>query len=721
MTLSKALTAILVISLAFLYACQTQQQLTIEPEPTEAKPTDIYIYPEVDAGLFDNGKMWTFEHPPLDYFSEEYGLDVDENWMTHARLGTIRLPNCTASFVSPNGLLLTNHHCTRDEVTTVTREGENLTDDGFYAINLSDERQIEDYYVDQLIDMVDVTDVVYNAIDGIDDLQERLEVIDSVISGLQQEIADTYDEPVVVEIIALYNGAMYTAYVFRRFEDIRLVMVPELEVGYFGGDPDNFTYPRYTLDMTFLRVYENNQPYQPEYWFNWSTAGVTENEPVFVVGNPGSTSRLKTLVQLEYIRDAEHPAFLQTLIEVNDAFLAYESVNPEQARLMDLRNLIFLLQNAIKAYSGGLETLEDDFFMGRRQSAEIRFLDDLAERPELMDEFGSLYDELLELAYQKREVMHHYIAMFGINPGTILSSGIMQRAMMYGRANAARAEGDNQRADYYDMLVGYTVEWPEELEHHLTATRIMRLLDYLHDDYYRQLRELMNGMDAHEYAGFLLSESALNSTESAMNLVQSDLPDRDDPAVRLGMLLGPEFERVMGRINELEEREQDLERQLGRARYEVYGTAIPPDATFSLRLQDGRVLGYDYNGTRAPVNTTFYGMFNRHFSHGGIEPWGIPDRWFAAADGALDLSTPLNFVSTNDIIGGNSGSPILNSRLEVVGLIFDGNIESLSGDFIYTDETARAISVDARGMLEALRIVYSATRLVDELLEYQSR
>lgn len=708
----------LFLVLGLLVSCSTVQQA---PQPLPETPITEKeappAYPYVEPGEFDNGKMWTFEFPPIDYFRDEYGLEIDSGWMDKARLATVRLPNCTASFVSPTGLVLTNHHCTRDEVLAVTLEGENLTDDGFYALTIEEERQIDGYYLDQLIEIIDVTDAIYAAIEGIDDLEERLYVMEDAKAGAQERITEMFDFPVTVEIIALYNGALYSAYVFKRFDDVRLVMAPELNVGYFGGDPDNFTYPRYSLDMAFLRVYVDGAPYQPEHWFNWSHEGVRESDPVFVVGNPGSTSRLKTVAQLEYIRDVDHPVFLQSLREVNHIFTEFLKSNPEEAAELGLRNYNFQIENAAKAYTGGLKALQDDNIMGRRLTAENRFRDKIRDNPELAGVYGSVHDEIFELNQSKREVSGSYKALFAMGPGSILSSGIMQRAILVGRAHDARIAGNTDAADYYEMLIGFTGEWPMGMERMYVTYRINRMLEYFDEPWKSDLRDMMGGRDAEGYAAYLIGNTILTGVEETLESIANGGLDHNDPAVLFGLTFAKEYERAMATVYQLGEVEEELERQVGLARYAVYGTTSPPDATFSLRLQDGRVVGYDYNGTVAPPYTTFYGKFDRHFSHNREFPWSIDTRWFEALENGLDLSVPLNFVSTNDIIGGNSGSPILNAKLELVGLVFDGNIESLSGDFIYTDETARSISVDARGMFEALRSVYRAERIVNELTQ----
>ncbi len=702
-------------------AASETTQVVNEPAADVRVELSDHIYPVVEPGRFDNGKMWTFEHAPADYFQQEYNLTLTDEWLTQARMGSVRLPNCTGSFVSNSGLILTNHHCTREEVTAVTQNGENLTEEGFYAFNLSDERRIPDYYIDQMIAIEDVTDAVYAAIEGVEGRAGINEAIENAKQQIVDRIESGYDDPAVfTDVVALYNGALYSAYTFRRYDDIRLVMVPELEIGYFGGDPDNFTYPRYTLDMAFLRAYDNGQPLNSEYFFPWSESGSSEDDAVFVVGNPGSTSRLHTVAQLEYTRDVSHPAFLTLLDEVVSSFISYEADNPVSAAQLDLRNYIFQIQNAVKAYTGGLETLEDNQFMGRRFQSELAFINELSQIDELNQQYGSLLSEIEDVVNQKSELFEPYYALLGMNAGTILSSGTLQRAMLVGNISNHLNNGDEDAAGFYLNMISRTIEWPRELDRMMMEKSFGRVEGVISEtdggaENPMAFSRVSGGLSPAELAILISEESALTTIEGTIQLIQNGV-DSSDPAVKFGMLYGPVAEYAMGYIAELEAAEDDLNRRLGRARYEVYGTSMPPDATFSIRLQDGRVAGYNYNGTIAPAYTTFYGLLDRHFSHGEIHPWALPYQWRNLPD-AFDKSAPLNLVTTNDIIGGNSGSPLLSRNLDLIGLIFDGNIESLSGDFIYTDETARAISVDSRGMLEALRHVYQAERIVQELLE----
>ncbi len=706
-----------------LQSCASTEPVAPVEQAYEAAQyeTETRDYPDVPAGRFDDGKMWTFEYPPLDYFMEEYGLDATEEWLEKARMATVRLPNCSGSFVSSTGLVLTNHHCAREQITQVSEGDEELLDNGFYAPTLSDERVVEGFYVDQLLAIRDVTDEVYAALEGVESASRRAQIISQVTQQIEFRLIEEFETEgveILPDVVALYNGGLYSAYVFRRYTDVRLVMAPELEIGYYGGDPDNFTYPRYNLDMTFFRVYENDEPFEPEFYFDWSLEGASEGDPVFVVGNPGSTSRLFTVDQLEYERDIQLPSTLDLFHETEAIFSSFVESHPDDAAELDLRNLAFAIGNAIKAYTGGLQTLQDPYIMGRRLNGENSFRAALAEDTELYAEFGSVHDEIADLVAERYEWEFEAKAFAGVRPGSILSSGTLQRSMMIGQYAAAMEYGEEQFAQRSLGVIPQTVDFHPVLEREMLISRLDAIYYYLGDDEDLGLSAFFGDHSAEELADRILGESQLASVENAADLVAQIMEDgvlpEDDPAVQLGLLLGERYMSFFSASQIYTQEEEDLNRKLGRARYEVYGTTVPPDATFSLRLADGRMLGYDYNGTIAPAFTTFYGLYDRHYSHNQEFPWSLPERW-KNPPAEMNLGTPLNLVSTNDIIGGNSGSPLLSINLKLVGLIFDGNIESLAGDYIYTDEAARAVSVDARGMLESLIYIYEADRIVEEL------
>jgi hypothetical protein len=675
-------------------------------------------YPYVESGRFDNGKMWTFEYPPVDYFMEAYNLEVTGEWLEKARLATVRLPNCTGSFISGAGLIMTNHHCGREQVSQVSAPGEDLLDNGFYAVNLSDERAVEGFYVDQLVDVRDITDDIrLFTTEAVSDDETAMSMdvaVHMIETQIREELGDE-DESLEIQIVGLYNGGRYSAYTYRRYTDVRLVMAPELQLGYYGGDPDNFTFPRYNLDMTFFRAYdEEGKPLESEYFFNWSNEGASEGDPVFVVGNPGSTSRLMTVSQLEYRRDVAEPAILEYLESRIRVLGTFAELNPEAALEMDTRNTIFGLQNALKAYTGMYRGLLDDRVMGRRLHAQNKFRDELANDPELNALYGGLIDDMDNVQEALRMSADGYFTFFGLSPGNPYTSSILQRAF-YGTIFAENLKNGvpaEALQGLRDQLMRIRNK-PDELELLYLEAGLQSIARHLGDE--PAIAAYLSGKpDSEELAAQIMSETGLNNPETFGGMLDADFADRDDAVMELARAVMPVFNRYQQNQRAMRMESSELAEQLGTARFEVYGTSVPPDATFSLRLADGVVRGYDYNGTTAPYFSTFYGLYDRYHSHNREFPWDLPARWLDVPAG-FDLSTPLNIVSTNDIIGGNSGSPLLNADLEVVGLIFDGNIESLPGDYIYTDETARSVSVDVRGMRESLRYIYRADRILREI------
>jgi hypothetical protein len=672
----------------------------------------------VQAGRFDNGKMWTFEYPPTDYLRETYGITADDAWFERARLGALRIPGCSASFVSAQGLVMTNHHCARESISQVSGEGENLLDDGFIAATMADERRIEDYYADQLIEIVDVTDEVNAAVDGAGaDPAARSAAREEASEAVRTRLLDARggeDAGYEVEVISLYNGGRTSAYVFRRYPDVRLVMAPELQIGFFGGDPDNFTYPRYNLDMSFYRVYgDDGNPLRPEHYFPFNADGVQDGDVVFVIGNPGSTSRIQTVAELEFRRDVSDKAVLEFIESRMEALSEYIEMDPERAEELDLRNQYFGLSNSQKAYNGQIQGLHDPYIIARRQAQERDFAAAVGADPQLAERYGSLIGDMAAIQNQKRPFAPEYGALLAATSAE-LGSATLVRALYAFQYVAGRTQGAPE-----EMLEGVRTELlavpqlPTELDEILVRARL--------EDFERSfgsdspvVQGILQGRTAEGLAAVVVNNSALADSVGTAEAVENGTLSMSDPAIAIIQGVLPRMGAFQGALSQVAPREEEIAADLGRARFAVYGTDVPPDATFSLRIADGVVSGYDYNGTKAPVFTTFWGMYDRHHSHSGDSDWDLPERWKTGmAD--LDLSTPVNFVSTADIIGGNSGSPVLNADLEVVGLVFDGNIESLPGDYIYLEDSARTVSVDARGILEALGSIYGAQRLVDEL------
>ena len=705
------------VRLALFFAAALPM-FVVTPQPASAQMGGVDL-DTIQAGRFDYGKMWTFEYPPADYFSETYGFDANAEWFERARLSVLRIPGCSASFVSPHGLVATNHHCVRGRVAGLSGEGEDLLSDGFVARTLADERRIPGYYADQLIQVQDISDRVFAASDAAPEENRdaaRSQVVTEIQAQLKAEYASGGDS-IWVQVIGLYNGGRYSAYVFRRFTDVRLVVAAEVELGFFGGDPDNFTYPRYDLDFSFLRVYEDDRPYQPTHYFGWG-AGVEPGDAVFIIGNPGQTNRLKTIAQLEYQRDVSVPVNVHFLGTRLGVLADYRKADPEGARELGIRNWMFGLSNSLKANTGRLEALNQPVIMARKADAERKLQEAIAADPALSSAYGDVFERLAAIQVQKREYEAYTGAFMGMG-STFAGSITMARAMRAMTVLNGIADGEPEEEMEQLMTELRRVrDRPPEVEVGFLAHRFADFERYLGADH-PVTQAALGGMEPEAAAQAMLESSVITSSEATLAAIEAGTLDADDPAIALMTELFPltsEFRHTSGA---LQGEENDLQAALGRARFEVYGSEIPPDGSFSPRIADGIVKGYPYNGTLAPAYTTFYGLYDRYFGHGegvGIgEEWSLPERWKTPPEG-LDLSTPLNFVSTTDSYGGNSGSPAVTPDLELVGLNFDRNINGLSRDFIYLPEQGRNVMVDVRAIRAALEVVYDANRIVAEMV-----
>ena len=687
------------------------------PAPAPA-PAPAAVLDTVRAGAFDNGKMWTFDAPPTAYLEETYGFSPDDDWYARARLGALRIPNCSASLVSPNGLVMTNHHCARDFVTQVSEEGENLLDDGFFAASPDEERPVDDFEADQLVDIVNVTAEIRAAVDAVEDAAARSEVRDSLSDAVAERIAGERggeDAGVAVEVVSLYNGGLYSAYVFRRYEAARLVMAPELQLGYFGGDPDNFTYPRYSLDFAFFRLYgDDGQPISTDDHFRWSTAGAASGDLVFIIGNPGSTSRLQTVAELEYRRDVEMPALLAFLDSRIEAIEGYLEGREDEPGIDEVRNSVFGLLNSQKAFRGMLGGLQDPYVMARRAAAEQTFRTALGADSALAHAYSPLFGEMAALQAQKASMAAEISAFAAFGSPDYEASAILRALAAFQYLVGSQSGATREELDGYLEQLREVPNRPAALDEALLRARYTDVVEAFGEDD-PGTRMILQGRSPEEAAAALLLGSVMADSAAAEEAVLAGtLNPAIEPSFTLLQGLFARFGPFQGLMASVGPEEEEIAARLGRARFEVDGTRVPPDATFSLRLADGVVSGFPYNGTTAPAHTTFFGLYDRHYSNPGADEWSLPERW-RSPSGDFDLSTPLNFVSTADIIGGNSGSPVVNRDLEIVGLVFDGNIQSLPGDYIYMPALNRSVAVDARGILEALRDMYGAGWIAEEL------
>jgi hypothetical protein len=665
------------------------------------------------------GTMWTFEAPPLEYWKARYGFTPSQAWLDHVRLASIRLPNCSSSFVSSRGLVMTNHHCARECITSVSTPDSNFQALGFVAKTQADERKCEGLYVDQLQSIEDVTDKIQAAVKAkaaAQQVAQRNAAITAIQDGCKQETGLT------CQVVSYYQGGLYSLFRFKRFADLRLVMAPEEAVSFFGGDPDNFTYPRYDLDLSLMRVYENNQPYQPKDYLKWSRNGAKEGDLVLVTGNPGSTGRLLTLAQMEYLRDVQYPAQLSSY-ERNLAVLEELSKQDEQTRRA-LENQIFSLKNSKKAVTGYLSGLQDSSLMARKRVFERDFRRRIAADPKLKARYGTSWDAIATAQRQMTEIARQQRwYSFSGSPLLNMAGGIVRIPEQAKLPDSLRLP--QYRGGGLEMLRG-AIQGPVESEPEGEKQMLQAWLTQaskdlpLNDPF---LQAFLAGRSPE-----VAAEAAINGTKLADSATRASLLEggsaavasSKDPLIVLARRLNPIAMRVQQRAARLNDVISANAEKVGQAIFAAYGRSLPPDATFSLRISDGVVKSYPMNGTIAPYKTSFYGLYGRSAEFDDKPPFQLPERW-KSHKSRLDLSQPLDFVTTNDIIGGNSGSPVINQNAEVVGLIFDGNIEQLPNRFLYTDDVPRAVAVHSRGLTEALRKVYEADRIADELEGVQAQ
>jgi len=681
---------------------------------------DWFNFDTVKAGRFDTGKMWTFEDPPTEYFEEAYNFIPTQEWYDHVRLATLKFATyCSASFVSADGLIMTNHHCARESVTEITSEGEDLHNDGFIALTLEDERPVPSLFVDQCIGIKDVTAEMNDAIGDTVSEEERLKIEKDKIAEIENRY-EKKNEGIFAQVTPLYFGAKYSLYIYKRYSDVRLVFAPESQAGYFGGDYDNFTYPRYNLDCSFFRVYDKDgSPLKVDHYFIWSEKGTAPGEVVFVTGNPGSTSRLNTVSQLEYARDITYPQAIEMTGSLIKFFEGLIKNDPE--RSFDLTDQLLNYYNSNKAYKGMLQGLQDPMLMQKKKDFEKNFKFKIQSDSNLNEKYGDLWDKMQSIMNDLRGLINEQNAISYGSPDDpeyfFVAEGLNSIAEQLKLPESDRSE--NYKGNELDSLVESlkTEDFNIEENKELLKNKIYLLYSALGENN-KLVKKFTNGKRGDDAVEDILSRSYLTSTEKIKKMVAKG-PDAilysGDPFIEYIKFADEEQQLIDSKTDSIYTKEEVYNQMLGRALYEVYGNSIPPDATFTLRLSDGIVKGFAYNGTIAPPITTFYGLLDRYYSFDGKFPWQLNKRWLNAPI-EFDFSTPFNFVSTNDLVGGNSGSPVINEKAEIVGVAFDGNIQSLPGDFIYDPEVNRSVGLHSAGILEAIKYIYKFDRLAEEIL-----
>jgi len=671
-----------------------------------------------DWTLYGDEGMWLYSNAPKEYLKKKYGFEPSDAWLDHLRLASVRFNSGgSGSFVSANGLVMTNHHVGADDLQKLSDAQNDYLKTGFHAKTMAEEKPCKGLELNVLLKIEDVTAKVRGAVKDGAAGSEAAAARRKIISEIEKGTADE-TKGIRADVVTLYAGGAYHLYTFKKYTDIRLVFAPEQQIAFFGGDPDNFEFPRYDLDMCFFRVYEDGKPAKIEHYLKWSPAGSKDGELVFVSGHPGRTNRQFTVDELKYLRDVQYPGQLARLNRLEVAFGAWADRSEENRRRV--KDDLFGVQNSRKARIGGLGGLLDPKLMGRKVADEKRlreFLDkqgytDAAKAFETISQAEKLKVKLARDMNMLENMHGFYSASYPI-----------AKLLLRASEELPKPSGERLR-EFGDARLGslkFQLFSDEPIYEDLDTIKLAESLTYLASSYgadHELVKKVLAGKSPKDRAFELISGTKVRDVGFRKKLYEGGEAAVDaakDPLIELARLIDAEARAVRKQFeNEIEEPKNQAAAAIAAARFALDGTKTYPDATFTLRLAFGTVKGFTDNGQQVAPFTKFEGLYERSKEHNNQPPFDLPASWVERKS-KLDLSTPFNFVCTADIIGGNSGSPVVNKNGEVVGLIFDGNIQSLVLDFLFDDEVARAVSVDSRAMIESLRKVYDAGTLADEL------
>jgi hypothetical protein len=660
--------------------------------------------------------MWTFDNPPVKQLQEKYNFTPTQSWLDHLRLSSVRLNDGgSGSFVSPHGLLLTNHHVARGQLQKNSTAEHDYIRDGFYAATPEQEMKSPDLEVNVLVSMENVTPQVNAAVKSAKNTEEEFPKRKAVITDIERSA--TEKTGLRSDVVTLYHGGEYWLYSYKKYTDVRLVFAPEEQIAFYGGDPDNFTYPRYDLDMALFRVYENNKPIGSKDYLKWNPKGAGDGELVFVSGHPGSTQRLSTYRELESERDVFLPLILQVLKRRLAVLKEYSAHGPEPAR--QASSIIFNLENSVKAFGGNSQGLQDKHLMEKKHQEEEEFKAKVMANPDWKKEFGSAWDTMARasesrdsrLKDQLYRNLDSQLGTLAINITTYV-------------AEVKKTDGERLPGFHESQLESLKLRMfsPAPIYPALEIARISNALEAAQKELGPEdswVKAILNGRDPKQAATELVGGTKLSDPAARKSLVEGGraaVNASTDPMIIMARAIdATRREQIAWFEHNVNGIEQRAGEELGKARFAVYGKSTYPDATFTLRLSYGQAKGYAMNGTKAPFKTTLYGLYDRAAGFDNHPPFNLPKRYVDGKD-KLDLSTPLDFITDNDVVGGNSGSPVVNRNAEIVGLIFDGNIESLVGDYVYDGTTNRSVAVHTAAMTETLKKLYGAQSLMNELL-----
>jgi hypothetical protein len=657
--------------------------------------------------------MWTFNNFPSRTVGQKYGFAPSPQWLDHVRLSSLRIAEgCSASFISPHGLVMTNHHCVLECVQQLSTSGENFVQNGFTAQTAAEERKCPVFELDQLMQISDVTTAVQGAIAG-----KTGAAAASALHAKEAELEKSCgsDPATLCQVVSLYEGGVYNLYHYKKYTDVRLVFAPEMSVAQFGGDPDNFNFPRYDFDIGLVRVYEDGHPIASPDYLKWSANGSKEGELVFVSGNPGGTSRQLTVAQLAFERDTALPSFIPAVSERRGLLERFITESPERSREGD--EPLFFDENTYKVIFGREEALLDPEFFQTKVREEQSLRSAMDAKPRLAADRSAWND----IAQIQKVRAHDFDEQF--------ATGLFRYSTLLSDAIRLVRSADQRTLPNSERLPQYTDQALVRVRHDLAApVPIFKDLEemelsWIFSEARRQLGvgdplvvKMLGKESPEQLARRLVSGTQLDQVgvrEDLYNGGQPAIAASTDPMIVFVRGIEPDlFAFVKQSESQIDAPTRAAAERIAKARFAIYGTSIYPDATFTLRLSYGAVKGFtDARGQFVQPYTTIGGLFKRAT---GAPPFNLPQSWLNAEQ-SLNLSTPMNLCTTNDIIGGNSGSPLINENGEIVGLIFDGNIFSIGGDYGYDAAKNRAVAVDSRALLEGLSKVYHLTRIVDEI------
>jgi hypothetical protein len=662
--------------------------------------------------------MWLFNDPPKALLKERYGFEPTDAWLTHLQRCAVRFNSGgSGSFVSSNGLVMTNHHVGADALAKLSTKEHDLLAEGFHARKQADEKPCVDLELNVLMEIIDVTDKVNAAVKPGASAADAFAARRAAMSTIEKESLDKTG--LRSDVVTLYQGGRYHLYRFKKYTDVRLVFAPEQDIAFFGGDPDNFEYPRYDLDICFFRAYEDGKPAKVEHSLKWSKAGAKDGELTFVAGHPGRTNRLNTVAHLEFLRDVTYPWTLQVLRRREVLLSTFSERSLENARRA--KDDLFGVANSRKARIGGLDGLQDPAIMGKKKTEEQALRDAVAANPKLAASIPAWEEIDKTLAINREIARDHALLERGhafYSRQFMIARTLVRLAEESAKPNAERLHeySDAGRESLEQELFSEAPIYAD-LETLTFGDSLALLTETLGSDH-RLVQAVLAGKAPKERAAELIAGSKLADIAERKRLAtggKAAIDASKDPLIALARLVDAPSRAVRKRLEEeVEEPQRQAYAKITNAKFAISGTSVYPDATFTLRLAFGTVKGYEEAGKQVPPWTTIGGTYDHAAAHNNEPPFKLPPRWLDKKD-KLKLDTPFNFVSTADIIGGNSGSPVVNRDGEVVGIIFDGNIQSLVLDFVYSDKIARAVSVHSAGITEALKSVYGATELVEEI------